>query len=80
MFLLMLFCLLYSYKTKMQEILQSINMNLSQHLRYERINKGAFFWPTNVNKKEAGSDFTTNQRVREVQLANSQPTTVVGWQ
>ena len=31
----MLFCLLYSYKTKMQEILHSINMNLSQDLRYE---------------------------------------------
>ena len=31
----MLFCLLYSYKTKMQEMLLSINMNLSQDLRYE---------------------------------------------
>ena len=44
------------------------------------INKDAFFWPTNVNKKEAGSDVTTNQRVREMQVANSQPTTVLGWQ
>ena len=31
----MLFCLLYSYETKMQEILRSTNMNLSQDLRYE---------------------------------------------
>ena len=35
MFLRMLFCLLYSYKTKMQEILHSINMNLPKDLRYE---------------------------------------------
>ena len=44
------------------------------------INKDAFFWPMNVNKKEAGSDVTTNQRVREVQVADSQPTTALGWQ
>ena len=42
--------------------------------------KDAFFWPTNVNKKEADSDVTTNQRVRKVQVADSQPTAELGWQ
>ena len=31
-------------------------------------------------KQEAGSDVKTNQRVREGQVANSQPTTALGWQ